>query len=58
MGQAHGDLILSHVTNDVKLSGSLLWDGLVCNPLQLKVEFFEEIFEEKGEKLGEREREK
>ena len=44
--KAIGDLILTHVTDDVELRDMLLGDGLVCNPLQLNIELLEEIFKQ------------
>lgn len=53
---AVGDLILPHVLYHIKLSCSLLWDDLVCDLLQFRVEFLKEIFKKQRQKLGRRER--
>ena len=45
VGEAVGDLILTHVAHDVELRDTLLGDGLVCDPFQLRVELLKEIFE-------------
>ena len=53
---AVGDLILPHVLHHVKLSCSLLGDDLVSDFLQLRVEFFEQIFKQQGQELEKTER--
>lgn len=49
--ETHRDLVLTDVTHNVKLSGTLLGNGLVSDPLQLKVELLEEVFEQEREQL-------
>ena len=46
IGEAIGDLILAHVTHNIKLRDTLLGDGLVCDPFQLNIELLEEIFKQ------------
>lgn len=55
---AVSDLILPHVFHHVKLRRSLLGDDLVCNLLQFRVEFLEQILKEQRQKLGGRQRER
>lgn len=53
---AVGDLILPHVFDHVELCCSLFGNDLVCDLLQLWVEFLKEIFKEQRQKLGGTER--
>ena len=51
MEQPRGDLVRSHVADDVELAGSLFGNSIVCDPLEFRVELLEEIFEQEGEEL-------
>ena len=46
VGEAVGDLVLSHVSHNVELRRPLLGYGLVRDPLQLGVELLEEVLKE------------
>ena len=46
MGQTHSDLVLPHVSYNVKHCSPGLRNGLVGYSFQLKVEFLEEVFKQ------------
>ena len=51
VGESVGNLILAHVPHDVELRGPLPGNGVIGDPLQLGVEFLEEVLEQQGQQL-------
>lgn len=53
---AVSDLILPHVLHHVKLRCSLLWDDLISDFLQLRVELLKQIFKQQRQELDKTQR--